>query len=453
MLKVLEPIWATKPETASRVRQRIEAVLNWAKARGYRSGDNPARWRGHLDHLLPAQRKVAAVKHHSALPYPEVAAFITDLRERPGTTARALEFLILTAGADWSAATALAAASEGMSIVETGRNCTVEFAESSIAVTFIAGQGLKGAAYKGPKTRARAVVAAAAILLRRKHGVRVETTADGATTPEQPLAADFLAGASDTLKRAARIVLTGSSPIAADMLFDLAISARAEAAPRLTANLRSLARQAGLAMARNVHFDQESFPADAARVFALIEGLKRDSSNPMLTGSLRRDYRPHASLDLWMLGAWCWRNETGARGLTLYGFEPQEKRWHSASIARGAGQDPSFEAKAAYRLPFWGGNPPPTLMGGVMHLPEPLVAADHSIAPTLPKPGTVRGRFRSASELIDAGAAHVSWATLREDLAQRFGGGLQRRSQPAPALLAPTKFAGFAFDEFAQTYE
>ena len=62
-------IWATKPETASRVRQRVEAVLNRATALGYRSGDNPARWRGHLDHILPAQRKVATVRHHPALPY------------------------------------------------------------------------------------------------------------------------------------------------------------------------------------------------------------------------------------------------------------------------------------------------------------------------------------------------------------------------------------------------
>jgi integrase len=96
VLKVLEPIWTTKPETASRVRQRVEAVLNWASARGYRSEMNPARWRGHLDHLLPAQRKVASVKHHAALPYTDIATFISELGERPGTTARALEFLILT---------------------------------------------------------------------------------------------------------------------------------------------------------------------------------------------------------------------------------------------------------------------------------------------------------------------------------------------------------------------
>ena len=74
VLKVLEPIWTTKPETAGRVRGRIEAVLDWAKARGYREGENPARWRGHLDKLLPNRRKVRAVKNHAALPYPRTAS-------------------------------------------------------------------------------------------------------------------------------------------------------------------------------------------------------------------------------------------------------------------------------------------------------------------------------------------------------------------------------------------
>jgi integrase len=97
IMKVLEPIWAAKPETAGRVRGRIEAVLDWAKARGFRDGENPARWRGHLSNLLPARTKVQAVKHHAALPYPEIGAFMTDLRTREGAAAAALEFLILTA--------------------------------------------------------------------------------------------------------------------------------------------------------------------------------------------------------------------------------------------------------------------------------------------------------------------------------------------------------------------
>ena len=96
-LKVLEPIWTTKPETASRVRQRIENVLDFAKVRGFRDGENPARWRGHLDKLLPARSKVRRVEHLAALPYVALPAFLADLRGREAAAARALEFLILTA--------------------------------------------------------------------------------------------------------------------------------------------------------------------------------------------------------------------------------------------------------------------------------------------------------------------------------------------------------------------
>jgi len=109
VLKALQPIWTTKPETASRVRGRIEAILDWATAREYRRGDNPARWRGHLDKLLPARSKVARVRHHAALPYAELPAFMVKLREQEGVSPRALEFAILTAtrtgetiGARWS---------------------------------------------------------------------------------------------------------------------------------------------------------------------------------------------------------------------------------------------------------------------------------------------------------------------------------------------------------------
>jgi integrase len=107
--KVLEPIWTAKPETAGRVRGRVEAILDWAKARDYRAGENPARWRGHLDKLLPARSKVAKVEHHAALPFAELPDFMGRLRAQEGVAARALEFAILTAartgetiGARWS---------------------------------------------------------------------------------------------------------------------------------------------------------------------------------------------------------------------------------------------------------------------------------------------------------------------------------------------------------------
>jgi integrase len=109
VMKALQPIWTTKTETASRVRGRIESILAWATTSGYREGENPARWRGHLKNLLPQKTKVRAVVHHPALPYAEIGAFMADLRQQEGIPARALEFAILTAarsgeamGARWS---------------------------------------------------------------------------------------------------------------------------------------------------------------------------------------------------------------------------------------------------------------------------------------------------------------------------------------------------------------
>jgi integrase len=96
VLAVLKLIWTTKPETASRVRGRIEKILDAAKAKGFRQGENPARWRGHLDHLLPKQSKITR-SHHAAMPYQAVATFVGGLRESNSLVAQALEFCILTA--------------------------------------------------------------------------------------------------------------------------------------------------------------------------------------------------------------------------------------------------------------------------------------------------------------------------------------------------------------------
>jgi integrase len=108
VLAALEPIWTVKPETASRVRGRIEVILDWARVRGFREGENPARWRGHLAALLPRKSRVRPVQHFTALPYSELPAFMARLREQEGPAVAALEFTILTAsrtgevlGAQW----------------------------------------------------------------------------------------------------------------------------------------------------------------------------------------------------------------------------------------------------------------------------------------------------------------------------------------------------------------
>ncbi|WP_297831723.1 site-specific integrase [Pseudomonas sp.] len=109
VVKCLAPIWQTKTETASRLRGRIESILGWATTSGYRTGENPARWKGHLDNLLATISKTSRTKHHPSLPWPRMSEFISALRARDGVSARAVEFAILTAcrsgevrGARWS---------------------------------------------------------------------------------------------------------------------------------------------------------------------------------------------------------------------------------------------------------------------------------------------------------------------------------------------------------------
>jgi integrase len=109
ILRVIEPLWTEKTSTAARIRMRLENILDWATVRGYRTGDNPARWKGNLEHLLAKRSRVAKIEHHPALSYTDIGAFMAELRARPGLPARALEFAVLTAaragevtGATWS---------------------------------------------------------------------------------------------------------------------------------------------------------------------------------------------------------------------------------------------------------------------------------------------------------------------------------------------------------------
>jgi integrase len=96
VVKALAKVWKAAPVSASRIRGRVESVLDWAKAAGYRSGDNPAVWQGNLDHLLANPRKAHSVEHHGAMPYAEIASFLIELRKRPDLSAKALELTVLT---------------------------------------------------------------------------------------------------------------------------------------------------------------------------------------------------------------------------------------------------------------------------------------------------------------------------------------------------------------------
>jgi len=189
VLRCLQPEWATKTETLSRVRQRLEAVLSWASVRNFRQGDNPARWRGHLDKLLPAPAKVKKVEHRAALPYADMPGFMAALRERRGVAARALELQILTAarpgeacGAMWAEIDLDAALwTIPATRMKAGKEHRIPLSAPAVAMLReLRAEAAEGAAYVFPtqsKRRATAVTTAAALKIARS--IRSDTDAHG----------------------------------------------------------------------------------------------------------------------------------------------------------------------------------------------------------------------------------------------------------------------------------
>jgi integrase len=167
------------------LRGRIEAILDWAKVRGLRSGENPARWRGHLDHLLPARSKVRRVKHHAALPYLQISTYLEELRAQKGVAAKALEFLILTAartgeviGARWDEIDMEAKIwTIPASRMKAGREHRVPLAESALAV-LIHMQSLRQNEYVFPGDQ-RAQLSNMALLMVLRRMKRGDITAHG----------------------------------------------------------------------------------------------------------------------------------------------------------------------------------------------------------------------------------------------------------------------------------
>ncbi|MES2443809.1 MAG: integrase arm-type DNA-binding domain-containing protein [Pseudomonadota bacterium] len=184
ILKVLEPLWKRTPETAERLRGRIENVLSAAKAKGYRSGENPALWRGHLDQLLPKRQRLSR-GHHAALPYGGVPAFMEDLQGRSATAARALEFAILTVartgevlGADWSE---IDLAKKVWTVpavrMKAGREHRVPLSQRAVEIIKeMAEPGAEGFVFLGPKAKTPLSSMAMSMLLRR---MKAEVTVHG----------------------------------------------------------------------------------------------------------------------------------------------------------------------------------------------------------------------------------------------------------------------------------
>lgn len=210
VLKVVEPIWTTTTETATRVRQRIEKVLDWATTRGYRTGDNPARLRGHLENLLPKARKVSKVIHMPAMPYADVPAFVEALRKRPGLSARALEYIILTAaraseavGATWGEIDLDAAVwTVPAERMKAGRPHRVPLSDASVSLLrdlYQEGVAPSGYVFPGAR-RGRAMTIAAPLRMLQRDMTKPDLTVHGFRSSFRDWAAERTAFAREVIE-------------------------------------------------------------------------------------------------------------------------------------------------------------------------------------------------------------------------------------------------------------
>ena len=357
------------------------------------------------------------------------------------------------AGADLNAALSLAASVEAPEISEDGLNLTISLPDSPATVTFIAGQGLKGVAYKGPKTKTRLVTAACAIIIRRLAGVVMESLETLGLEDSLSLSEQDVFEMANAISSSVKSVLTGVPAIAADKLFEQAIAARVQIAPRLTSQLRALAKQAVQATTRHIDYNPTEFLENAANTYALCRAISQNPNDVNLTGSLKRNYEPSEDLTLLMLGAKSWRSASGARGLTCYGYSPERKDWYETTTARAAGMDLSFSGAHAYEGVLWRSGTPKASMGRSVILPNPSISKEGQISQTIENAAKISLQRLNVKELELHKVFISSWESLREQITLKMGIGLRRRTFPVPILIKPEKHHEMNFDEMSQRYK
>lgn len=352
------------------------------------------------------------------------------------------------AGADYERAVVLA---ETVSLGTEGANAFAECKAPGAQVTFIAGQPVKAALYKGPGTRKRLVITAAAIAVRCAAGMAptiapVEVPAE--TGPE----GDTLAEIGVTIEASIRQVFHGSAALASERFLDLAISARVQSAPRLTSQLMTLSALTDWADKGDIRFDGARFLSVLAETYALSRALTLRPNDLTLRGVARRGYEPGPAVGLWVLGASGWSTASRARGLTLHLLDPETGKFLSGVIARGAGQDPSFSPNRAFASSVWGAPSAESLTGSRLYFAHPSLSADGQLSTSSKAGVEVRGPI-PAIDLAQSDHLIHSWESLRDSLHSRTGTGLARRASPLPSLITPSRIEEPWFDDMSQRYE
>lgn len=377
---------------------------------------------------------------------PDAATHVPILSAREEILALCEADITRFAGGDFAPALILAAA--GAEAVQEGEMLVVTLSDASHPVQFIPGKGPSGAVFKGAASRKRLMVTAALLAFRSAEGLALSEMPD-AGTDREALPVAFLEEVDTAIARLVGAVLRGGAELVIEDLFDLAISARAQAAPRLTGALRALIAEARRGQTRHVEFEPETFLTEAAQISALCQALKQTPDDPELKGVLQREYRAADPMTLWVLGAERWSTPAGARGVRVYGYDPQGQRWIKAGHARAAGRDPDFTPEQGYRQTLLNAGTAHSLTGACVDLPEPRLSNDLQLAPSVA--GQKTGDL-IWDDLGHAGVIHTDWSAASADIQMRLGGGLRERDGSVPILLAPHSITAATFDDMAQTY-
>lgn len=336
---------------------------------------------------------------------------------------------------DWPHALAL---TEARAEILPGTSPVIRFTETGERVTFPGGQPLSEALFKGPRgTRRRRVIAAAALVLLRQSGIALP---EHVAPAPRTRAVDFrlLELAQTALRQAALALASGQVLAAGNRLFTIAISARAEAVPRLAAELRGLSERLDPDRLRHAEDRPELLLMAIARSYALTEALRHSPDDTVLTGKLSRSFSPQGQRKLICLSAEHWHTPSGARGFSIILFDPESGRFHSATEARAAGTDPLFSPERLWHQGFWNIGTPPSFSGHEILFDDLLMAADGAISLTQ----TARlGTVTSLACLREHEAVIRSREELSSYRSRERGVGLRRKSGQVFALVSPKETA------------
>jgi len=404
-----------------------------------------------------ACRSVAVCRHRIA-----AVLFLRELEDAPedSEAVSAPEEIVLaldiaalerwSGKAGWRAALELV---ETAGQVESSSNAiSVAFADLDDSVRILRGQGFDGIVSKAAKARARAYHAAAVLAARRHFGATLPELAEEDAAPAAvEIDAAFLERVAASLGEVATLGFNLAPLPLEESLFELSVSSRADMLPRLSTMLRAIAAQLRLRRQRAIAFDPDRMLELAATAFALTRALAGGDPDRRadLAGKVRRDFAPAAPLDLIGCGGERWRTDTGARGVTAWFVEPATGRWLSTTLARGAGQDPTFMPAEAWRAQaVWMAAPLEVLAHARITLEGSRLSADHRLS----APASAHARIIARDTCPDPNWPGIvrDWKDLRQTWLRQTGLGLDAADTAAVCLLAPSGTGLPYFDDLAQ---